>query len=58
MGESSFSAENDRRKNVRRIREERRDMIRFEINKEPRRSGAELRKDSGGGHWQGIGVES
>lgn len=54
--ESEFAGENDRRKNVRRICEDRRDMIRFDPGKEPRRSGIELRKNNGGGNWQCTGI--
>lgn len=54
----SATEENDRRKEARRTHQERRDMIRFELDKEARRSGLELRKDDGGGNWQGVGIES
>lgn len=51
-----FIGENDRRMNARRIRFDRRELIRFEIDKDDRRSGVEQRKAAGGGEWQGIGV--
>ena len=52
----NFTGENDRRKNVRRIRLDRRELIRFEIGKEDRRSATEQRSVVGNGKWQGIGI--
>jgi len=39
-----FSGDNDRRKESRRVLKDRRGMIRYEIDKEDRRSGVERRK--------------
>lgn len=54
---ASFPKEDDRRKDVHRTHQERREMIRFELDKEARRSGLGLRKDDdSGGNWDGVGI--
>ncbi len=43
-GMVDFSADNDRRKEARRVLKDRREMIRYELDKPDRRSGVERRK--------------